>query len=301
MNKCANRRLRHTRCAMWAVLLAGVVMGAAQAESSRDLTAAGHEHFANGCYEESLESYKQALEAAGEAAAAELLHNRAAAHFKLGQIGDAREYWVRAASRKDEPFEARARYNLGNCDYADALKAVEEQNASKSIELLERAMKQYKNAVRLDPTFQNARANLELAAKLAEQIKDQTSTQPSSQSQPSSQPSQQNDNQQQDQSQQNPDSPPSSQPQPGTQPSDEQEQEQEQPGEDETSSQPSPPEPQDASDKQQEGEQKPGEMIQMTPEEAERLLQKIRDAEQRRRIQLRLREAAKYKPADKDW
>ena len=41
--------------------------------------------------------------------------------------------------------------------------------------------------------------------------------------------------------------------------------------------------------------------IQMSKEEAERLLQMIRDAEQQRRAILRAREAAKYEQVDKDW
>lgn len=280
------------------------------AESDIDVIKRGNDQFAAGKYADALETYKQLAQNDSVAPSAELLHDMAAAHFKLGHISEARELWVRAAALKDERFEAQTRYNLGNCNYAEALKAVEAQDVKKARQLLDKAVGQYRDAIHLNPNLANARANLELAEKLKQEIDKQSTTQPQSQksSQPSSgesqsQPSsqQQSSSDQSDQSQQS--SQPSSQEsQPQSQPSSQQQEEpQSQPA-----SQPEPqPQSQPADAQSQPSDEKEGEQkmqeLHMTKEEAERLLQKIRDAERARRMELMRREAAKYKAVDRDW
>ena len=123
--------------------------GIAFADLPRELIKQGNQQFDAGRYAEALEAYDQVGDEADELPTAELLHNRAAAHFKLGQLDEARELWVRAAGLRDEEFEAAARYNLGNCDYADALQAVQRQDAEVSLELLGRAIQQYRDALKL--------------------------------------------------------------------------------------------------------------------------------------------------------
>jgi Ca-activated chloride channel family protein len=278
------------------------------ADTPRALAQQGNEHYEAGRYAEALAAYEQIGEEADQTFTTELLHNRAATHFKLGDFDEARELWVRAAGLKDEPFEAAARYNLGNCDYLEALQAVQEQNASRAVELLDRATAQYRDALRLDSTLADARANLELAAQLRKQIEEAAQQQP--QSQPSPKQEQQGEQQQ---STSQPSSQPTSQPgESEPQPSESEQQEQAQP-----ESQPAPqPESQPAPETQpaqlpesqpsggEEGieeEQQRLVPIEMTPEEAERLLQMIRDAERQRRAILRAREAAGHKEVDKDW
>ncbi|MCH7871065.1 MAG: tetratricopeptide repeat protein, partial [Planctomycetes bacterium] len=143
--------------------LALIAVLAATDGDVRDALERGNAHFEQGLYQEALDAFDEAAESADESLRAELLHNRAAAQFKLGHTDDARELWVRSLPIRDEPFEARGRYNLGNCDYADALAALEAQDANKALELLDVATDQYRQAIRLDPELANARANLELA------------------------------------------------------------------------------------------------------------------------------------------
>lgn len=296
------------------VCLVLLAAGLARADTPRELIEQGNEHFETGRYAEALEAYAQVGDEADKRIRAEVLHNRAAAHFKLGQFDDARELWVRAASLRDAAFEARARYNLGNCDYADALATVQAQDAQAALKLLDRATAQYRDALRLDPSLLDARANLELAAQLKTQIEELA------QKQPQTQPSPEHEQNQQDQSTSQPTSQPASQP--SSQPSESQQQDQrtreqdteqqaeqapeEQPPATQPASQPAPetqpaeqlhPEPSSA----EEEEQQPAVPIEMTKEEAERLLQLIRDAERQRRATLRAREAARYRPVDKDW
>lgn len=345
---------------MLAIGAALVSSPAFAASSPRALIERGNAHYAAGRYTEALEAYKQAAQAEDTPAGAELLHDQAAAQFKLGSLDEARELWVRALSLKDAAFEARVRYNLGNCDYAAVLKTLEaaaaapppgatpgggapggaapggsaggaetaspggQVDANALFEGLDRAIQQYRDALRLDPQLDNARANLELAAqlkkKLEEQATSQSCSQPSSKpgkdkqknqdqsSQPSSQPSQdqsgdqsESDESQQDQSQTSqpssapsptsqPESAPASQPaqQPSTQP------DQESQGEQRDENTPPP------NEQVQPSEQTQG-TIHLSKEEVERLLQKIRDAEKLRRRVLREREMARQKPVDRDW
>lgn len=309
------------------------------------LLAAANRHFADGKYEDALKGYDEALKNADEATRPEILHNQAATNFKLGKLQDAREIWLRVASSRDARFEAAARYNIGNCDYAEALRMASNESgqvdANQLTELLERAKRQYLDALSLDPQLNNARANIELAEQLLKQIREQATTQPASQqtsqnspssqqnqsSQPSSQP-QQSDQQDQSQSTSQPSSTqsnaqqdqsqsttqPSSQPQdqPQTEDSDQNEQRPEsqpadqpepesttQPAESQPASQPeSQPSAGENSDSKQPS-QRPD--LTMTPAEAERLLQKIRDAERQRRLKLLQRERARQRPVDKDW
>lgn len=296
-----------------AVALLLALCAPALGQSPRDLIQRGNEHFAAGRYSEALEAYQQVPDDADLRLLPELLHNRAAARFKLGQTDEARELWVRAAGLRDAAFEARARYNLGNCDYADALAAMQRQDAGAAIERLDRAIAQYRDALRLSPGLADARANLELAAQLKKQIEQMAQQQPQSQpsprqeqeteqkqqqgqssSQPSTQPDQsqppppdqdrqtdaqqQSQQQQQSEQEQQPSTQPQSQPAPQSQPT--------------TRAAPAP---------EEEQPQVQPAAVKMTREEAERLLQMIRDAQRQRRAMLQAREAAKHKPVDRDW
>lgn len=298
-------------------LLFLIVNSAVFADQPRELIEQGNQHFEAGRYTEALEAYDQVGDEPDELLAAELLHNRAAAHFKLGELDEARDLWVRAAGLRDETFEAAARYNLGNCDYAAALRAAEQQDAQGSLEQLDRAIAQYRDALKLDPQLARARANLELAAQLKKQIEEMSEQQP--QSQPSTQPDQQEQQEQQEQNQNQSSSRPSSQPsEPDQQQGDSESQQQEQSESQQEQSpqpdtQPSPdsqPTEQQSqgsegeqAQEQQAQEQQPLIPIELTREEAERLLQMIRDSERERRAILRAREAAAHKgqEVDKDW
>ncbi len=294
----------------------------ALAADPRDLIAQGNAHYAAGRYAEALQSYEQAA-STGAAPSTELLHDQAATHFKLGQIDEARELWVRAKTLGDAAFEARSRYNLGNCDYADALATAQGQDAQKALKLLAQAADEYRNALHLDPTLADARANLELTHLLKKQIEEQQQNQPQSQpssqpcsqpsSQPSSQSSQSQPSSQQSQSQQQKQDQSSQSSQPQTQPaqppeSQPQPQDQQKEPESQPESQPAPAETQPAesqpAEQQEQGEQPPSANIRLTPAQAERMLQMVRDAEKARRemlAQMARDRMAREKRVDRDW
>ncbi|MCG3128046.1 MAG: hypothetical protein CHACPFDD_02920 [Phycisphaerae bacterium] len=300
----------------------GLLLSAAPAhagETPRDAMRRAAEAYAAGRYAEAAEILEKVPESGRREDDADLLHNRAATLFKLGRVPDARELWVRAAAMRDPRFEAQCTYNLGNCDYAEALAGAQSGDVPGAIERLNRAAARYRDALRIDPALDNARANLELAHQLVEQLKQQSTTQPQSQSQPSSQgdgqqsqPSSQPSSQsqpssdqsgeggQQDDSQQQSSQPSESQPsqEPESEPQDESsndnssadEQQPQQPQSQPADSQPSP---------EEQFEPPPG--VKLTREEVEQLLQRVREAERKRRLELQRREAARYQPVDKDW
>ena len=293
---------------------------ATYAASPRDLVAQGNAHYAAGRYAEALRSYEEAAHRTGSPSA-ELLHNQAAAHFKLGQIGDARELWARAKTLGDAAFEARARYNLGNCDYAEALTAAQSGDKQKALQLLSQAAAEYRNALRLDPTLTDARANLELAHQLKKQIEQsqqeapqsQPSSEPSSQSgssQPSSEPStsptssesaeSQPGQSSERQSQTQPSEAPASQP--GQEPEPQEQEKEAEPLASRPESQPAgmPPAPAESQPAHSSAD-RPVTTIYLTPEQAERLLQMVRDAEKARREMLLRQRQGSQKPVDRDW
>lgn len=321
---------------VWAVFLV-LPLTAGTGTSPRERIREGNEHFAAGRYAEALEAYEQ-VPIEGRTPPdylPELLHNRAAALFKLGRLDDARELWVRAAGLRDATFEAQMHYNTGNVHYAEALRSLgrawegqgpdpsSQQNqppggvgdAAAAARCLERAIERYRDALRLDPQLASARANLELAVRLRKLLEQYPpSSQP--QSQPDPNRSQENDRQQpQSQSA----SQPSSQPSPGGEdrepqgdphrqpPPDSQPQssaDESEAGEQQEPNQPAPdpnqlPEPDANQVEPREPEDDPN-GVHMTMQEAERLLQLIRDAEKARREALRLRLRGP-RPVEKDW
>lgn len=314
------------RCSQFAamVVLTLILTPGALASAPRESIARGNEHYAAGRYAEALEEYRRVGDPPADEIAAEALHNLAAASFRLGRFDDARELWVRAAGRRDAAFEAAARYNLGNCDYGEALQRAESGDGTGIFELLDSAMDNYRDALRLDPTLANARANLELAHRLKKTLEEMMEQQ--QQERPESSEQQQEEGEQDDKSEQGDDSQPTSQPDqrpPDGDPESQEENGQE--GEGENEQEPDSPEPQPPSEPEPQPEDdaepqqpepsdddappsepdpaqvEPPPDLNLTPEEAARLLQRIRDAERQRRALLRQREAQRYRPVERDW
>lgn len=312
--------------------------GSGPTAPARVLVQQGNEYYAAGRYTEALRCYRDAQTTADAQAGgdrrgrlsdydqrqrADILHNQAAAHFKLGEIDAARDLWVRLKDAPDPAFEARTRYNLGNCDYAEALAAAGQQDVRGALPRLASAAEQYRAALRLDPTLTDARANLELAELLKRQLEEQQSESPQSQSserqdqsdqqksqsQPASQPSSQpGQSEQPPESQSSADQKPQESPSSPQEPKEPNEEQQESKSDAAQTSQspPSEPKTEPKAESGQEGEsqEQPGQeasAIEMTREQAERLLQMVRDAERARREALARQQAARQKPVDRDW
>jgi hypothetical protein len=195
------------------------------------------------------------------------------------------------------------------------------------------ALNHYRNVIDNDPADADARANAELAHRLRkqleemqEQLQEQQQQQQQQQDQQQqdqrdqqqqdqqSSDQQQEDRQQQDQQvdrdqpqgrdenadQQSPQSEEGEQDRQQQQRPQEQEQEQQQSG---NESQDDREEPQSDRNESQEGDRGAAEQRQepMSREEAERLLQRVRDQERERRAELARRQRSRHRPAEKDW
>jgi Ca-activated chloride channel family protein len=325
-----------------------VVLAQAVDQPFRD----GGDKYAAEDYQAAVDIYRDALEAA-ETPTPELLHNLAAAYYKLGDYAEARDYWVRAAALSDEHFEAQCRFNLGNIDYREAL-AAQQADANAAMEHLRGAIEQYLDSLQLDRGRGDTRVNLELAYQLLRQLEQQCQNQeqdpnqpqdsnqeqdpnqpqdpnqnqqqnpdPNQQQEPQRDPNQQQDpnnaNQQQDQSsggdqsdQQDSQQQDSEQQDSDQQDSESGEQEQDQQGEGSEQQQGEGEQSQEESGEQQseaeqqEGQQQPGEAqtANISQQEAEQLLQMVRQREQDRREALRARAAAaaaKQRKVERDW
>ncbi len=320
------------------MLLAALAAHGRETEDPRAAVLRGEAAYAAGKYDEALAEFERAAAALPDPPP-ELLHNRAAALFKLGRLAEARALWDQIRTRKDAAFEARTTYNLGNVDYAEALAHTQPQGQTPpdldaARQRLAAAAERYRAALRLDPTLTDARANLELAELLRrqlEQLAPQTQpgqSNPRSDSQPATRPPSQPDRPQSSSqpadSQEQPE-PQDSSPSQDSTPSQEQpsDADQAQKPADPPSEQQPPPESTDRKNRPSDeaqpdaAESRPAEAqpaeppaaepttrpagVKLTREQAERLLQKIREAEKARREALARQRDARRPPVDRDW
>ncbi|MGE3180032.1 MAG: hypothetical protein AB7N71_00230 [Phycisphaerae bacterium] len=167
-----------------AILLVGTwsvaTASAASASAPREIIARANMQYEQGNFADALETYQTVAETQPDELRAIALHNEAAAHYRLGDIAAAKDAWVKALHYNDAAFESRVRYNLGNCNYREALDALATQDpqaAGGAIPALGKAIEQYRDAIRLDSQNTNARANLELAFQLKKQLEEQAEQQ----------------------------------------------------------------------------------------------------------------------------
>lgn len=300
------------------IVVASTAVAPAAADSFRDLLRRGNTSYDAGRYAEALREYEHAAALGGDGAV-EATHNRADVLFRLGRLDEARELWSRIAATRDAAFEARTFYNLGNCDYAEALASAEPPGARDAMRLLDQAAGRYREALRLDPTLIDARANLELAGLLRRQLEQQ--------SRDESQDSDESGRSPDDQAESGDQSAPTDEPQPSesesTKPPEPQESPDSPPHDPPPFDQPSEPiapdeEPAAQSDQspshEERGAQSPASesavpppsprepiVVTMTRAEAERLLQMVRDAEKQRRAALARQRATRAEPVERDW
>jgi Ca-activated chloride channel family protein len=329
-----------------------------------------------GDVELALAAYQAASEIAP--ASADLSYNTAVAQYRKGDMAAAEQLFRTAATTDDDAIAARARYNLGNCDYASALQSAEKDRPA-AIKHLESAIAHYRSALAVDPHDADARANIELAARLIDQLREEQKQDEQKQQQDQQQQDQQqkqDDQSAQDKPQQGDDKPKdekskeepskngqSSQDQAQPQPQEPNEQQDQKDAADQQQ-QPSPPQDQSADSKDQEansdqqqsqpsqqkkainppqeqnpspeadepndkqGKQPPkGELSiagdkeeksndkdqqtaaafdptmdgEMTQQEAEKMLQAIRDRDMLRRLRRQAAERNQHVPVDRDW
>lgn len=122
-----------------------------------DSVEAGNQSYAEQHFDQALDQYEQAeLEVEQEP---RVHYNRGAALFKLGQPKEAREAYLRASGLEDPGMKKQNYYNIGNTFLAEGA--------------YHDAIPYYRRALEIDPSFDDARYNLELALQTIKQQQEQ--------------------------------------------------------------------------------------------------------------------------------
>lgn len=255
----------------------------ARADDYRKLITEGNRLYEEGNYDEALNKYREAQIERPEAG--EIQYNIGSTLYRQGAFKESAEIFPNATTTDDSRLEAHTYYNQGNAffrqqDYPQAIEA-------------------YKQALKLNPEDEDAKFNLELARKkLKEQMKPQQQQQ---QQQQQKEQQQQNEQQQQDQEQNQQQQ--DKQQQQQQQQQDEQNQQQQQQDEQEQQQQQQRAGEQDESgaDSTQQQPAQAQAMEGMTKEDAERILDALKDEEQRLQKEKRRAQTSRSSSVIKDW
>jgi Ca-activated chloride channel family protein len=252
--------------------------------------------YTGGEYEKALDAYAKASVECAECP--ELAYNRALVYYRMRDFTKAREMFNEALTTRDLDLEERTKFNLGNVAYSQALEKL--SNINEAIGHAQTAINHYRDALDLKPDDVDARTNIEIANLLMKDLLDKQKKQQEEQQSKGDQdqgPEQSNESgespdsgqEQQEQNQQNQDEQEKQgdQKRPDNQEGDQQQQQQEQQEQQAEASETDP----NSGNKARE----------MTEEEAERLLQAVRDKEAQRREEMARRTRAKQAPVTRDW
>ena len=245
----------------------------------------------------------------------ESIYNQGVAQYREGEYAVARDLFTRTTAVADRALEAKARFNLANCDYAEAV-ALREESPDAAIEKLEMAISHYRGAIEANPQDADARANAELAQLLIDQIQQEQQDEQNQDEQNQDEQNQDEQNQdEQNQDEQNQDEQNQDQQSgEGEQEQNQDEQNQDQQsgeGEQEQNQEQQKQQPSagqgENSSQQAEGYQSNGstrdgqEPKAMTEEEAAKMLQAVRDRDLKRRYEKLRKTQRYYQPVDRDW
>jgi len=160
---CASLALASLACGapLWA--------GESERNSALEINKA-NELLRGGDVDSALGAYQAASELVPESA--NLSYNTAVAQYRKGDVAAAEHLFQTAAATDDDAIAAKARYNLGNCDYASALPLAEKDRPA-AIVRLESAITNYRSSLDVDPSDADARANIELASQLIDKLREE--------------------------------------------------------------------------------------------------------------------------------
>lgn len=138
------------------VCSAGILL--AQAQSANSMIRSGNKAFEKGVMEKAMEAYQQALQK--DAGNPKATFNMGAAEYENKQYDKAEQHFRESLEQLKEPEQlSNAWYNTGNSLYRQ--------------EKFKESMEAYQQALRNDPTNENARYNLLMAKKKWQQQQDQ--------------------------------------------------------------------------------------------------------------------------------
>jgi len=99
-----------------------------------------------------------------------LLEARAAFLLRRNRIEEAQPLLDQAAVRADAATQVRMLYNMANTRMRAAIVAIEKGNFDKAIPLVTLAKSEYRNALRHDPVYWDAKYNLDIAMRLVRDL-----------------------------------------------------------------------------------------------------------------------------------
>lgn len=135
-----------------------------------------------------MKAYSQVQNGAPDRA--DLSYNMAVAQYRKGDLAAAEKLFSQASATENDALASKARYNLGNCNYAAALRSAESDHPA-AIKGLEKAIEDYRGALEVDPNDADSRANIELASAMIEKLREQDKKQQQLQKQQQDQKQQQ--------------------------------------------------------------------------------------------------------------
>ncbi len=279
------------------VLLGFAVPSIAASRAIVDKVREANDAYIAGRYEDAIKAYE--LVEVDNPSMPELSYNMGLSYYRMRDFEKARELFNESLSTRDLDLEARAKFNLGNVAYSQALEKL--SAIPEAIEKAKQAISHYRDVLEIHPEDIDARANIETAQLLVKDLLDKRKKELEKQKQEQDK-QEQKEQEKQDQQCDNPQQQDNKE-QEGEKKDqdkkenegDKQEQQQQQNEQQEQSQQ-------QADEQQQEAQAQPAEVKEeMTQEQAERMLQAVRDREAKRREEQARKLRAKRVPVSRDW
>lgn len=244
--------------------------------------ASARKQYESGKYKSALREYERLLRE--RPTEPKLQYNAGAAAFQMQDYERAVKHFGSAIAAQDLTLQHRALYNLGNAQFRSGEAATDPQE---KIKQWEEALKSYDSAQRLDANDADAKYNYDFVKKKLEELKQQQQQQDKS-DEKKEENKEQKEDQQKDQSKQQEKQEQEQQKQQQQQQQQEQEkkeqqepqQQQQKPSDQqEQSQQPKPEQGKDQQQQKEGGETVAQQPLQMTPEQAQRLLEAVKSEE----------------------
>lgn len=157
------------------VIVIGIMHGAAYADSVRKLIGEGNSAYAKELYDDALSAYEEASVERPESP--HIYFNKGAVYYRKGDYEKAKEAFDNAAMKsKDLRLEAKARYNLGNCEFREAQRQ-QDSDLQKAVEAYQRSITHYQSALKLDPQMKDAAHNIEVTRLIVKDLLDKINKQ----------------------------------------------------------------------------------------------------------------------------
>jgi Ca-activated chloride channel family protein len=157
---------------IWAFIIAILFTGNnALADSTAGLIDRGNREWLSCNYDNAIKSYDEAAVNAPESPY--IYFNKGAALYKKGNYqGAIIEFEKAALKSKDPLMEAKSRFNLGNCTFSEAQRQMD-SDLKKAMELCQKSVIHYQDALKLDPGLKNAAENIEIVRLMMKNILDE--------------------------------------------------------------------------------------------------------------------------------